>query len=93
MTIRFFSLAAAALLVAACAPADPAPDLTPFAQRCGSEAARSLIGSHVGAVSFPQGANVRVVCTTCPTTKDLRPDRLNVRFDQTTGIIESVDCG
>lgn len=89
--IAFTTLAAAA-----CAPVTPAevpPDTTPVPQRCGATAARSLIGSHVGAVSFPAGANVRIVCTTCPTTRDLRPDRLNVRFDQASGIIEAVDCG
>jgi uncharacterized protein YwlG (UPF0340 family) len=84
---------AAGLALAACAPVDPPAVETPIPQQCGVEAARSLIGAHVGAVSFPQGANVRIVCTTCPTTKDLRPDRLNVRFDQATGIIESVGCG
>ena len=81
-----------ALALAACAPVS-APDATPTPQRCNAEANRSLIGSRVGAVSFPQDADVRIVCTTCPTTKDLRPDRLNVRFDQATGIIERVDCG
>lgn len=85
-------VAAAGLALAACAPLAP-PGETPIPQRCDAEAARSLIGSHVGAVSFPQDANVRVVCTTCPTTKDLRPDRLNVRFDEATGVIERVDCG
>ena len=86
-------IAAAGFALAACAPVEPTPDRTPIPQQCGADAARSLIGSHVGAVSFPQGANVRIVCTTCPTTKDLRPDRLNVRFVEATGIIESVDCG
>lgn len=80
------------LALAACAPV-VAPDAAPGPQRCNAEANRSLIGSHVGAVSFPQDADVRIVCTTCPTTRDLRPDRLNVRFDQATGIIERVDCG
>lgn len=84
--------AAAALALAACAPPPPAGPVDGPA-RCDAEAARSLIGTHVGAVTFPQGANVRVVCTTCPTTRDYRPDRLNVRFDQATGIIRSVDCG
>lgn len=85
-----------AVLAAGCAPVAPAdtpPTSEPTLQRCDAAAARSLIGSHVGAVSFPAGANVRIVCTTCPTTKDLRPDRLNIRFNQATGIIESVDCG
>ena len=85
-------LIAGALALASCAPA-PDPTMEPIPQRCDAEAARSLIGTHVGAVSFPAGANVRIVCTTCPTTKDLRPDRLNLRFDQATGIIRSVDCG
>jgi hypothetical protein len=90
--MRLIVLTAGALAVAACAPVGTsAPAEGP--QRCDAAAARSLIGSHVGAVSFPAGANVRVVCTTCPTTRDLRPDRLNVRFDQATGLIQSVDCG
>ncbi|WP_284220269.1 hypothetical protein [Brevundimonas denitrificans] len=91
--MRALILAASGLALTACAPVDPAPDETPIPQRCDAAAARSLIGAHVGAVSFPQGANVRMVCTTCPTTKDLRPDRLNIRFVEATGIIESVDCG
>lgn len=81
-----------ALVAAGCAPTEPVV-MQPGPQRCDAEGARSLIGSHVGAVSFPAGTNVRIVCTTCPTTKDLRPDRLNVRFDEATGIIQSVDCG
>lgn len=90
--MRVLSLLACAGVLASCAPVAQTPG-EPIPQRCDAEAARSLIGSHVGAVSFPAGANVRVVCTTCPTTKDLRPDRLNVRFDQASGIIRSVDCG
>jgi hypothetical protein len=92
--MRLIAAASAAfVLVGACAPTEPAIDPVVTPQRCDAEEARSLIGSHVGAVSFAPGANVRIVCTTCPTTRDLRPDRLNVRFDQDTGIIKSVDCG
>lgn len=91
--MRLMALGAATLLtLAGCAPV-ASPDATPIPQRCDAEAARSLIGAHVGAVTFPRDANIRVVCTTCPTTKDLRPDRLNIRFDQATGVIERVDCG
>lgn len=79
------------LTSAACAPVETSAPSGP--QRCDAEAAKSLIGTHVGAVSFPADANVRIVCTTCPTTRDYRPDRLNVRFDEATGIIRSVDCG
>ena len=92
--MRLIAAASAVLVLAgACAPTQPVlnPDAAP--QRCDAAGARSLIGSHVGAVDFAAGANVRIVCTTCPTTRDLRPDRLNIRFDQETGIIKSVDCG
>ncbi len=85
-------LGVAGLTLAACAPVE-APDQIPVPRRCDAAAAQSLVGSHVGAVDFQAGANVRIVCTTCPTTKDLRPDRLNIRFNQATGIIERVDCG
>lgn len=91
--MRLIPLIALGLTAAACAPT-PSPEPAPIAQRCDAETAgRELIGSHIGAIDFAPGANVRVVCTTCPTTKDLRPDRLNVRFDQATGIVRSVDCG
>ena len=91
--MRVVAVLALALTAAACAPT-PQPAPTPVAQRCDAETTgRQLIGSHVGAVDFAPGANVRIVCTTCPTTKDLRPDRLNIRFDQATGIIRSVNCG
>lgn len=79
-------------LASACAPTPPATPTGP--QRCdAATAGRELIGSHVGAVTFAPGANVRVVCTTCAATEDYRPDRMNVRFDQATGIIRAVDCG
>ncbi|PZO03651.1 MAG: peptidase inhibitor I78 [Alphaproteobacteria bacterium] len=71
----------------------PMPTPVPVPQTCNAAASQSLIGSQVGAVSFASDANVRVVCTTCSTTRDYRPDRLNVRFDQATGRIEKVDCG
>lgn len=78
-------------LMAACAQP---PALQPDGpKRCDAAAAQSLIGSHMGAVDFAAGANVRFVCTTCASTRDYREDRLNIRFDEATGIIRSVDCG
>lgn len=62
--------------------------------RCDAEATRpDLVGSHVGAVLFPPGAEVRLVCTTCPMTRDYRPNRLNLIYDEATGIIQDVTCG
>jgi|TARA_R110002051_G_scaffold6651_3_gene31839 hypothetical protein len=78
-------------LVAACAPVPVTEGSSPA--RCDAAGSQSLIGSHVGAVTFPRDANVRLVCTTCAATMDHDPDRLNLRFDEATGIIKSVDCG
>ena len=82
-------------LLGACAQTPtPGPEAPPAGpQRCDAEAARSLIGSHRGAVDFAPGANVRFVCTTCATTREYIEGRLNIRFDEATGIIRSVDCG
>lgn len=80
-------------VLGACAPA-PALGPGPVGpQRCDAAAARSLIGSHRGAVDFAAGADVRFVCTTCSATEDHRPNRLNIRYDEASGIIRSVDCG
>lgn len=90
---------AAGFALGACAPTTTATaretgGAMPEPQRCDADTVgRELIGSHRGAVDFAPGADVRVVCTTCPTTRDYRPDRLNVHFNEATGIIESVDCG
>jgi len=37
--------------------------------------------------------NRRVTCTTCPVTKDYSPHRLNIFFNEQTGIVEQVRCG
>ncbi len=93
--------AGAVVALAACAP-QPVPPETPgsgpdegagMAWRCDAEAARSLIGSHVGAVTFPRESNVRIACTTCAVTQDYQEDRLNLFFDEDTGVIERVSCG
>lgn len=91
--MRLIAASAAVLVLAgACAPVEPVVNAE-GPQTCDAAGARSLIGSHVGAVDFAAGSNVRIVCTTCATTRDYRADRLNVRFNERTGIIESVDCG
>ena len=86
--------------MAACVPPPPAAPEAPEsggsqppAWRCDADDARSLIGSHVGAVTFPQNSNVRIACTTCAVTQDYQEDRLNLFFDQETGVIERVSCG
>jgi hypothetical protein len=82
-----------AVLSGCAAPEETLSPPLPGPRACNAAAAQSLIGREVGILDFIEGANVRVVCTTCPTTRDYRPDRLNVRFDKATGRVEAVDCG
>ncbi|MFN3537973.1 MAG: hypothetical protein ACK4Y4_11040 [Brevundimonas sp.] len=93
--MRAILLAGSITALAACAPAvAPMPDENAGGPwRCDAEASQSLIGSHVGAVSFLAGSNVRMACTTCAVTFDYQEDRLNLFFDEETGIIERVTCG
>ena len=92
--MRMMLVLGAAGLLAACAGApEETPSPGPQAWRCDADDAKSLIGSNIGAVTFPRDAVVRNVCTTCSATEDYRPNRLNLRFDEATGIIRSVDCG
>ncbi len=35
----------------------------------------------------------RVSCTTCPVTQDYSPDRTDILFDPTTGLVTAVKCG
>lgn len=81
-------------LAACAAPGGPVVDGDPggAAWRCDAEDARSLIGTHFGAVTFPTNANVRFVCTECAMTRDYRPDRLTLLYDRDTGIIQEVRC-
>ena len=37
--------------------------------------------------------NRRVACTTCPVTEGYSPYRLNIFYNQQTGIVERVSCG
>lgn len=81
----------AALALGACATSAPVEPGTE-AWQCNAEDAQSLIGSHYAAITFPAGANVRFVCTECAMTRDYRPDRLTILYDEATGAIEEVRC-
>jgi len=53
-----------------------------------------LVGKPKTDIAVPVDVvNRRVTCTTCPVTEDFSPYRLNIFFDQDTGIIEQVRCG
>lgn len=61
---------------------------------CGAERHQALVGQNRSAIpEAPSGASWRVTCTTCAMTMDINPRRMNILYDQTTGVIEQVRCG
>jgi len=69
------------------APSDP-PD------QCGAAAHQWLVGRNRSEIpAKPEGAVWRVACTTCPVTMDYSPRRMNIFFDEATGVIREVRCG
>ena len=46
-----------------------------------------------GATPTPGGEATPVACTTCPVTEDYSPYRLNIFYNQQTGLVEQVRCG
>lgn len=96
MKILPISLAATSLLVAACAPvavSDPeAP--SPGASQCRADQYKRYVGrNRSGLPPRPADEVWRVTCTTCPVTMDFNPGRLNILFEESTGVIREVKCG
>lgn len=61
---------------------------------CRAAELQSLVGQPRTEIPVPVDViNRRVTCTTCPITEDYSPYRLNIFFDQETGIVEEVRCG
>lgn len=53
-----------------------------------------LVGRSKAEIPVPvEVVSRRVVCTTCPVTMDFSPYRLNIFYNQQTGIVEQVRCG
>jgi len=89
-----------ALALGACAPMERsggnAPMTPPATEvgQCRADEARSWIGRNRSELpAAPAGQTWRVTCTTCPVTMDYNPMRLNILFDQQTGIVRQVKCG
>jgi len=99
MKTLILSLAATGLL-ASCAPtpADSGGSTTlPPASgptQCRAEQYQRYIGrNRTELPPKPANENWRVTCTTCPVTMDYSESRLNIFYDQSTGIIREVKCG
>ncbi len=97
MKTLILSLSVAGLL-AACAPVDdngsaPTPPSDGPSQ-CRADQYQRYVGRNRSELP-PKPANEtwRVTCTTCPVTMDYSPSRLNIFYDDATGIIREVKCG
>ena len=98
MKVLSLSLAATALLIASCAPVDAGdpPPMPPEdgPTQCKTAQYQRYIGRNRSELPARPADEVwRVTCTTCPVTMDYSPRRLNILFDETTGVIHEVKCG
>ena len=95
-----------ALPSAARAADTPSPSPTPQAyapsapppraahDTCGAASLAYLVGKPRTEIPVPTDlARRRVVCTTCPTGADVRPDRQTITYDAATGKVAGVTCG
>lgn len=97
------ALMLAALAVSACAPYPPyPPPHTPYPpgapppgqDMCRAQEHRWLIGRHRSEIPRePPRATWRVTCLGCPVTLDYNPNRLNILYDDRSGIVREVSCG
>ena len=72
----------------------PAPVRREPPDLCGARPLQYLIGKSRTEIPVPVNVtNRRVTCTTCPVTMDYSPSRLNIFYEQSSGIIREVKCG
>lgn len=72
-------------------PAGPPPE---GADECKASDYQWLVGQPRSKIpETPEGSSWRVACTTCPITMDYSAARMNIFFDEETGIIKEVKCG
>lgn len=86
----------ASLLTAACAPVEEGDTIPPSdgPGQCRADQYQRYVGRNRSELP-PKPANEtwRVTCTTCPVTMDYSPSRLNIFYEERTGIIREVKCG
>jgi hypothetical protein len=73
-------------------PAQAAPTPQP-ADSCGAGELQYLIGRPRSEIPIPLvPSHRRVICSTCPMTRDLVPYRQTIIYDAATGLVSSVSC-
>ena len=87
------------LTLAACAPTDGSDPMHPMPPDGGPDQCRAAdyqryVGRNRSELPRqPDGERWRVTCTTCPVTMDYSPSRLNLLYDEQTGVIRQLKCG
>ena len=68
--------------------------VSPTTDLCKAGEMQWLVGKPKTEIPVPVDVvNRRVTCTTCPVTMDYNPNRLNILYEQSTGVIREVKCG
>lgn len=84
-------------LLAGCAPppqAGPGQVPSDAPTQCRAERFQAYVGRNRSELPpRPAGETWRVTCTTCAVTMDYQPARLNIVYDERTGVIRQVKCG
>jgi len=97
MILATFATTAGGLALAACAPVEGGGGATASGDapdQCKAAQYQSYIGRNRSELPRqPDGERWRVTCTTCPMTMDYNPSRLNILYDEQTGIIRKMNCG
>jgi hypothetical protein len=66
---------------------------TYFGDACHASELQAYVGQPLSAVPAPApGLSLRTSCTTCAVNDDLRPDRVNVVYEEATQRIVSIAC-
>lgn len=83
------------LMVQASQPDAPARPAMPARKLlCDAPSLTYLVGRPRTEIPVPADlSHRRVVCASCPSSDDYRPDRTDIVFDPKTGVITAVTCG
>lgn len=82
------------LALVACAPMPVAEVPAEAPDQCRAGQYQAWVGRNRTELPAPPAGEIwRVTCDVCAVTMDYNPRRLNVVYDQQSGVVERVSCG